>query len=390
MNPPENVLGAGITEEDLLSAITSSGYPLQSLAVDKVVTELEKLSPNYDGPDGRSRRNINTQEEWSYIDADTDEVRHLDALINAKVSVDGIDPHDPRATRPQQTFYFNLDFLIECKHSELPFVFFLRDTSTGDVPRVNGLPFENIIIAMGSPEEVSEETAVLFSMTTYDVLGLFDLPFAKEPPTAISMSRTYRKSKLELSGEESFRSITLPMTKALSYYSGLVGRRREKRLYLDIHVTVPVVVLQAPLMAVHMDKGTPRIESVPWVRLVRLDPGDQPFRSYTRPTAIDVVHVGYLPEYVRFAHKAATEVAKRVSEFAVPILTGKAVTPPPETEEPDEADDSEAVEPAPYLTMSAHISDDEYMQDWRQRMLEAHRPDDSDDGEAPAIHTSRL
>jgi hypothetical protein len=371
-NPSGNILGAGVSDADLLSAIIASGYPLQSIAVDKIVGQLDDLIEYPE--DRRAGRSIkySIQEEWSYIDADSGEARNLDALIGAYIPTESGDPSDPIASNPQSTLRHHLEFLLECKQSELPYVFFLRSAPTGDVPRLVGLPYEDLSIAVDDYKEFE------FGMSTYDVLGLYELPLAQEPVTAIAMSKAHRKgSKLELSGEDAFRAITLPLVKALKYYSQIITPKSEDRLYHDIRVIIPLAVLNAPMVGVRMIEGEARIEAIPWVRLVRVDPGEDLHRAYINITSIDVVHIDYLEEFVRFAHDAAVEVARRINAFTVPILTGEAINSFRE----DSGAESESVteemavhEPPPYTGMVAHQSDEEFMNDWRRRSREIHSP----------------
>jgi len=313
-NPESNVLGAGIETDDLIAAISRSGYPLQSEVVDIITRELpiSAYGPRV------------LQEEWSYIDRDENTTRQLDALLSFEVErLD--ESHKPALpTSPEAYLRGHLDFLIECKQSELPFVFFVRDADFGNFPILGGIPFEDIRIYMGQSDPNP------MRMTTYNALSLHDLPFAITPPVAVSMSRVYRKGKsLELSGEESFRGLALPVLKALSYYLQEVTPR-SPQLYQDIRTVVPLVVLRAPIVAVKMVNGGPALESVPWVRLIHNEPGrgsalDSIGRyAFSGNKAFDVVHVDYLSQYVGHSFKAACEVIKRARIFGASMMTGAA------------------------------------------------------------------
>src|SRR5512141_1401562 len=98
-NPLSNCLNQGVTEEQVVAAVTKSGYPLQTFVGDLL----------------RSRRYVPeepfyVQEEWSYIDPDDRKLRSLDLL--AELRLHGWNPQ-PRV-RP------SLSLLIECKQSTLP------------------------------------------------------------------------------------------------------------------------------------------------------------------------------------------------------------------------------------------------------------------------------
>lgn len=308
---------------------------------------------------------MTTQEEWSYIDSDSNESRNLDALISAPLYPPGRNPHAPLAADPQSTLRYHIEFLMECKQSALPYVMFLRKTPTGEVPNLIGLPHEDMLIGL------KDEPSRVFNMSTFDTLGLFNIPFYSVPPTAISMSNVHRKnSNISLSGEEVYRSITLPLMKALNYYRDLI---KPAPFYRSVRIAMPIAVIRAPLVGVHMDDGTPRLEALPWVRLVRVNPDEDGFRSYTRSIAFDVVHVDYLSEYISIACAAAIEIVRRIDSFAVPILTGKALHDKDISPDPNDT---------PYKTMSAQISDEQYMHDWRIGMREFHAPKNDSDQQA--------
>ena len=98
-NPTTNVLGGGVTEEKLNIAVLKSGYPLQT----RVAIALKD--------------NFFVQEEWSFIDNQTDEVRTIDLLAEKHL----FDKQQKVRVRPI------LNLIIECKQSELPYIFFLAN-----------------------------------------------------------------------------------------------------------------------------------------------------------------------------------------------------------------------------------------------------------------------
>ena len=97
-NPGSNKLGSGVTEKAVNEAVAKSGYPLQTIIA-------------------RSLRGqeFGVNEEWSYIDRDTSDLRTLD-IMAAKLFYDF--ESEPTRVRP------TLNLLIECKQSNLPFIFF--------------------------------------------------------------------------------------------------------------------------------------------------------------------------------------------------------------------------------------------------------------------------
>jgi hypothetical protein len=100
-NPATNKLGPGLTETDVLDAVSKSGYPLQTIV------------GNY------LRSQFHVQEEWSYIDKDAQELRTIDILA---------EKHLYDLTREHPRVRPTLDLLVECKQSALPYVFFLSSS----------------------------------------------------------------------------------------------------------------------------------------------------------------------------------------------------------------------------------------------------------------------
>ena len=83
-NPEDNKLGNGVTEQALARAISSSGHPLQAAVIDCLSNALE------------DRGQFSAQEEWSYIDEDTKQIRALDALAELSMRENDERGMDPR------------------------------------------------------------------------------------------------------------------------------------------------------------------------------------------------------------------------------------------------------------------------------------------------------
>lgn len=139
-NPPTNVLGAGITESNLANAIQQSGYPLQTIIA------------NY------LRSNFSVQDEWGYIDRDTKELRTID--IFAQRALYDIYEEQP-LIRP------SLNLMIECKQSELPYIFLLSPTQPWllDFPIIAGLGQDEIQIT-------TDDSASTWNYSPTHLLGL--------------------------------------------------------------------------------------------------------------------------------------------------------------------------------------------------------------------------
>ena len=100
-NPLANQLPKGVEEDKLLDAVRTSGYPLQSVVA-------RELSSHF-----------TVVEEWGYKDKTENVHRTLDVYCFRELETLG--PITPR-----------VHLLIECKRSDLPYVFF--------VPGVTRLP----------------------------------------------------------------------------------------------------------------------------------------------------------------------------------------------------------------------------------------------------------
>ena len=308
-NPTGNKLGSAVTETDLQHAIETSGYPFQALAVDAIVEVLADAG-----------RDCITQEEWPFIDDEhgSQQIRTLDGLIDCEITshVDSGAPGLP--AEPQGYLRHHLVVLLECKQSELPFVFFLRDVPFGEIPVLAGVPHESIEIEDSDGE-------VYAGMSTSDALALDEIPFRTQAATAVAMSRIQRRgNRLELSGEDAYRSLTLPIMKSVGHY---VRKERpdDQRMYFDVASVFPVAVLQAPMVGVRMETGSAVASLVPWVRLIRLDPMGHAFLpGGSAATALDVVHADFVKHYSEAALATAQEIAARVDAFAVPFILGRA------------------------------------------------------------------
>jgi hypothetical protein len=126
-----------------------------------------------------------------------------------------------------------------------------------------------------------------------------------------------------------------------------------------------------------MDNGALKMEAIPWVRVIRAEPGgtDAPVsQRFSGVTSFDVVHVEFLIPYAQRILETAQEVARRVAQFAVPMITGMAVVA-------DEADEKHTREPAPslggegpplFVGLAPNMTNEEFDQWMRKRWREAH------------------
>jgi hypothetical protein len=305
----------GLTEEQLLSAISESGYPLQSEVVDEIAAALGAVEP--------SARSI--FEEWSFEDPDSGKVRQLDALIQQSLPPEGYVTNNLGIpTDPRELLRFQLDFLVECKRSDLPFVFFLRDQLVVPaLPEVVGLPYDYVRFHSGDGEPSA-------SVSCRDVLfgGRMEEPTNALP--AISVSRTYRKGKgVELSGEDIFRGLTTPVRKALERYRA-ASSPVSGQLYHDVRFVFPLVVLDAPMVGCTVREGVPSLAPIRWARLSLSEPGvSSDWTGFNVRSSLDFVHRDHLREYCTLALKRAQTLMERGERVALQLLFGEAMLAEP-------------------------------------------------------------
>lgn len=284
-NPLANILGAGISDDQVSEAVEKSGYPLQY----KVASLLRPL--------------FWTQEEWSFLDRQTGELRTTDLLATRPL----FEYEKWKGTRIRP----ELNLIIECKQSQLPYVFFLSKELgwVSHFPMFAGL-FQHDI------ELTTDDDPSTWTLPLLQVLDMEEHPFVKEVPAFSTLfSKTVRKGeKLELSGTEAFQGLVLPLLKALHHFSR-VHSPSETAMYFDCHMVLGLGVLDAPMVAVRMTDAGYQLEMVPWVRVVRHE-GDQ-LEDWPRTGklyAIDIVHKDFL---VTFVEQHLLPFAQTFSERAL-------------------------------------------------------------------------
>lgn len=299
--PPYALLGAGVTGEDLHSAVSRSGYPFQAVVADRLRSKLSEKA-----------HHPSIQEEWSYIDADTGQARSIDILARIPLG-----DRDDRHGR-----YPRLNLVVECKQSELPYVFFLREDPPQNLRLMRMSCSKNSLMSLMHVDE-KEGQAVPYSMPLHDVFSVFDYPFFDaDMPWAISISKMMRKPKLELSGEESYRAITLPLLKAVDYLESIAQGGSYKRSGFEINCCLAVI--RAPLIGVTVHEEVPHLLSFPWFRVTHLEPvGDEGEAFSTDVRYFDVVHESFLNEYLSILMDSMNPLAERMVDHFDEIVSGK-------------------------------------------------------------------
>jgi hypothetical protein len=269
-NPAENSLGAGVSDEQLKRAVDISGYPLE-------VHVAQNLRSH----------GFRVEEEWTYRDPKEGTYRTLDlAAQKGFWSADS-----------QQSVRPDLLLLIECKRSELPYVFFglaQRGTRSLDFPVIRGLPLNRNFIGLGT-DDLPANSAV--QMPLIQCFDLEQHPFLADAVGCTTLSKAARKgTELELSGSEPYNATVLPVCKALLDFRVDVNQGAP---IFDLFLVLGIVVLRAPMIAVDVDG---EMTATPWLRLFRQHGTESPHERQQRRLAVDFVHASYLDTYlVRYA-----------------------------------------------------------------------------------------
>lgn len=268
-NPPTNRLGAGLSEEDLLQAVAASGYPLQTLVAA-----------------GLRRDSYGVQEEWSYIDKDSGQMRALDVLAFKSFS-------QPDAGAPREgEIYSGLTLLIECKQSTMPYVFFLSSSLpvVRDFPLVTGLP----------KLDLKRENRTWADVPIAYALGLDRWGLIRNATYSTSFTKAHRKGKgLEFSGTDPFNGLVLPLSKALNYYA---ERNKVQRQPYNCFgkLTVAIGVLDAPMVGVRVTEEETEAYHLPWVRVLKHETrGPEDRFGRDSMVAIDVIHKDFFGAYLK-------------------------------------------------------------------------------------------
>lgn len=267
-NPPANALPGGVTDAAVQQGIDASGYPLQLVVA-------QELSADF-----------SLQEEWGFVDPDTGTTRAID-LVASKRLFEWREPQ-PRV-RPA------LNFVIECKQSELPYVFFLSKTEPWlrDFPIVSGLKTNDVTIT-------SDDDPSSWQFDPISLFGLNEHTFLKgSAPSCMTFSKCVRKgSNLQLSGSDSYQTVVYPIMKGVSHFHK-TQTPPDTAYYFDCELTIGLAVLDAPMVGVRLTDSGTETELLPWVRVSRHQPSKAAHKNErSKVFGIDVVHRDYLRTYL--------------------------------------------------------------------------------------------
>ena len=282
-NTPENAVPPGVTEKQISDAIQKSGYPLQIV----IANELRN-------------NGFGLTQEWSFLDRDTFELRTMD--VHAQKHF--YDLGDQRFIRPQ------LDLLIECKQSDLPYVFFKCEEGVwiADMPCFAGLKSETIKVT-------SDDDPSSWNYGLIQLFGMENDEFLTTPDCSPTFSKCVRKgSDVRLSGVESYNGLVLPLIKAQQHLFN-VESPVDTAVYFDLHMIISVGVIDAPLIVVECEsEPVPKLQ--PWIRVVRHEHQKdiETRHDQSRRWGIDIVHKSYFSTYIK---EHVVPFSQRIAELAL-------------------------------------------------------------------------
>lgn len=290
-NPSSNRLKAGLSDADVEKAIAKSGYPLQAII------------------GNRLRENFHCWEEWSYIDRDTKELRTIDLMASQA-------QYDFRGEQPRVRPELNL--LIECKQSELPYIFFLTPDRPWHptYPQISGLFQKNINIK-------TNDDRSRWSLPIGSVLSMDSHDFLKNPLyRCMSFSKCVRSSKdVVLSGTDAYQHLMLPLVKSMQFFDEAEAPPKTAA-YFDCHLTFGIGVVDAPMVGVTVGDESHQSELIPWVRVFRQESLESEIaHERSRLYAIDIVHKDFfstfLSDYLKpFVTKFSESILKHPNTLA--------------------------------------------------------------------------
>ncbi len=295
-NSRSDALGPGVTDQMVENAITTSGYPLQLLVSSML------------------RESFFLQEEWGYIDSDTRSTRTIDIVASRQL-------YDLKQDEPPARIRPELHFIIECKQSELPYIFFLSDGKpwVHHFPGIAGLKNNEIQIT-------SDDDPATWSFDPLHLIGLDQSPFLTEAaPVCITFSKCVRKSpNLVLDGSNAYNSIMSPILKAIAHFEK-VQHPPTTAYYFDCQLVIGLAVLDAPMVGVRITKTGQERTRLSWVRVVRRQPHEGIHKyDNSRVFGVDIVHKDYLQAYIQqHVLPFAEQFAERALRHAQVLADGK-------------------------------------------------------------------
>lgn len=285
-------LPPGVDPVELTRAVGLSGYPLQTVVA-------RQLLPQF-----------RLTEEWGYVDRESREHRALDLFGYARLEPEsfGMAPA--------------VNVLIECKRSELPYIFI-----EASIPRLpNGFPS---VVGLKNKRLSVHARNRSRDVSIAEILGCSDLPFGKNPPAVAStFCRAERKGKsFELSGTVPYNNVVLPLASALDHHRSMWDGTGDQETYWP-QLAFCICVADAPLLVASGTPEAPQLRNEPWIRIIRQEATKAGQFWSTKHYVIDVVSREFLGDFVN-SHLLpfANEVAGRMIEKEAVLRAGGGSVP---------------------------------------------------------------
>jgi hypothetical protein len=272
-----------MSEEALISAIVTSGYPLQTV----VASALKK-------------RGFTITEEWAYQDPEHDVRRSMDILASRPLARK---PHRSEAGESSLA----LTLVVECKQSRSPYVLFesVDPIERDHFPFLSGLGDGMIELApeyewSDLPHMKWAKAPLRRQISAQSFLQTVDDEFVVDPPVISSLSKATASSRnVKLSGEEPYNALMLPLTKATAIYRASLDPYRNANTVTEVEAVIPVAVLDAPMILVGKFGRKIEPEVVPWVRaVIRRSLGEKAWWDPLDYDVVDIVHSGFVNRYL--------------------------------------------------------------------------------------------
>lgn len=293
-NPDTNILPSGIDDTQILEAVIKSGYPLQTI----ICEQLSKL--------------FYVWEEWSFIDRDLNQEKSIDLLAQLNLF---------EYEKPQKRIRPTLNLILNCKRSDFPYIFFLTENKviTPNFPLLAGVANKDITIS-------SDDTTSRHISSILQTLGLDNHSFLTETPIFANTFSQYSliEEYTGLSDSKVYQDLIFPLLKAVSYFDECEKPPKTAH-YFDCHLTVPIIVIDAPMVSVKFDNSSDKISMIPWVRIPRHQIQTENKRYHlSNVSAVDVVHKDFFEKYINdYLMPFANDFAKLALKHDDVIADGK-------------------------------------------------------------------
>jgi hypothetical protein len=304
-NEPEEKL-----YNQLKEAVKNSGYPLQT----RVAAQLQP--------------SLTVVEEWGYIDRNQTTRRALDIFAHRRLC----------EKDTEDTVIPTLILLIECKQSRNPYVFFKSITANNrnirQFPKIYGLSSEKFWLNVGSSAKDFHISKCL-GLSEHEFVDndiVISSVFAAARPKGKDTRDGKQKAKdaedkigppLELSGDDTFNGIVLPLISATEYARKYYKPLNTLPVYFA-RLVLSICVIDAPLIVAETRVDETNLEPVSWVRAFRQEADPDSSKSVgLNHFVIDVVRYDYLAQFINQHVIPFAEVyAQRVLQNQKLFLSG--------------------------------------------------------------------